>query len=89
MATPTYKGNAQPVTNGLFGGLGSWFSVATPAYAGGGQSSNGSSSWFGGSTPAYKTASVAPQDDDDDDDECDQPEQITIVIPRELVEPQT
>ena len=84
MANPIYKGTAQPVTAGLFGGLGSWFGVATPAYAGAGQSSSATSSFFGSSTPAYKTAPApAPAP------ECTEREQITIVIPRELVEPQS
>ena len=58
MATPTYFGNAQPPSNsGWLGGLGSWFGVQAPAYAGAGQPATASSGYFSGTTPAYKQAS--------------------------------
>jgi hypothetical protein len=88
MATPNYKGNGQPVTaGGLFSGLGSLFGGSTPAYAGGGQPSQGVSV-IGSATPAYKPA---PSSTDASPSICDDgnSEQITVVIPRELLTPQT
>ena len=74
-----------PSGAGVLGGLGSWFGVATPAYAGEGQPISSSSGFFGGSTPAYKTrVATTPVTQP-----CVDPERITIVIPRELVESQS
>ena len=54
---PAYKGNGQPQTDsGFLSGFGSWFGGGgTPAYAGEGQTSSGSSGFFGSGTPAYKS----------------------------------
>jgi hypothetical protein len=79
MATPTYNGNGQPTANsGWLGGLGSWFGVATPAYAGAAQPATSSSGYFSGTTPAYKQAPSSLN-------ASKQPERITLVVPRELV----
>jgi hypothetical protein len=89
MATPTYKGSGQPVANsGWLSGLGSWFGGSAPAYAGAGQPTQASSG-LGGATPAYKPASsscdgVSPSVADD---AGATPDQITLVIPRELLTP--
>ena len=60
MATPSYKGQCQPVaSSGWLGGLGAWFGgVSTPAYAGQGQPSPGTSGYLAGSATAYKPAPV-------------------------------
>ena len=80
MATPTYSGNGQPTANsGWLGGLGSWFGVQAPAYAGAGQSATASSGYFSGTTPAYKQAPSSQST------ASSQPERITLVVPRELV----
>jgi hypothetical protein len=89
MATPNYPGTAQPApSGGWLSGLGSWFGGPAPVYAGAGQSASSSSGYLGGATPAYKpapsqggtaTASGTPS--------CE-PERITLMIPRELIEPQ-
>ena len=61
MTTPIYKGQAPAARDGWLGGLGSWFGGAsTPAYAGGGQPSPGTSGYLAGSAPAYKPAPVKP-----------------------------
>jgi hypothetical protein len=87
MATPTYNGSGQPAANsGWLGGLGSWFGVATPAYAGAGQSVTGSTGYFSGTTPAYKSTST-PTPTPNAASAC--PERITLVVPRELLEPQS
>lgn len=101
MSTPIYKGKAQPAADsGWLAGLGSWFGGPAPAYAGRGQATQASSGYLGGSTPAYKpapspdgavsapdavtTSALAP-----DDTGCPaEPERITVLIPRELIEPQ-
>ena len=78
MATPAYKGDGQPTANsGWLGGLGSWFGVQAPAYAGAGQTATSSSGYFSGTTPAYEQASSQPA--------SQAPERITLVVPRELV----
>jgi hypothetical protein len=81
MATPTYNGSGQPTVNsGWLGGLGSWFGVQAPAYAGAGQIATASSGYFSGTTPAYKQApssqNAAPS--------CT-PDRITLVVPREVI----
>ncbi len=112
MATPIYKGKAQPAADsGWLTGLGSWFGGAAPAYAGRRQAAQGSSGYFGGTTPAYKPAPTStdgavsaykptPTSTDgtasapdavaaDVVTECpDEPARITVLIPRELIEPQ-
>ena len=62
MATPSYKGQCQPVvSSGWLGGLGAWFGgVSTPAYAGQGQPSPGTSGYLAGTAPAYKPAPSKP-----------------------------
>ncbi len=63
MATPIYRGVAQPIADSggsWFGRLGSFFGGGTPQYAGNGQPSSTSRSFFGGSTPAYAPAPAAP-----------------------------
>ena len=93
MATPIYKGAGQPVTaGGWLSGLGSWFGGPVPAYAGKGQCTQASSGYLGGTTPVYKPA---PSSTDGNTiasnatvDECQEPERITVLIPRELLEPQ-
>ena len=75
--TPAYKGTAQPTANGgWLSGLTSWFGVPTPQYAGSGQPTGGASS-----TP-YKPAPAAQSAT------CDDAERVTLVVPRELIEPQ-
>ena len=98
MATPIYKGSAQPNANGgWLTGLGSWFAGSAPAYAGRGQYAPASSGYFGGATPAYKPAPSAVDGAVYAPDavaaeavtECPaEPERITVLIPRELIEPQ-
>ena len=84
MATPTYKGSGQPTVNGgWLGGLGSWFGVKAPAYAGSGQAANGSTGYLSGTTPTYKSASTSQ-----DVASSSEPERITFVVPRGLIEPQ-
>lgn len=86
MANPIYKGNGQPVAaGGLFSGLGWLFGGSTPAYADAGQPSQ-AVSVIGSATPAYKPApsstGASPSCESSN-------EQITVVIPRELLTPQT
>lgn len=98
MANPIYKGATQLNANrGWLNGLSSWFTGSVPAYAGQGQSTRGSG-YFGGATPAYKPAPArtdgavyAPGAESvQASSECpDEPERITVLIPRELIEPQS
>ena len=101
MTTPIYKGKAQPPgDSGWLAGLGSWFGRSAPAYAGRGQATQASSGYFGGATPAYKPAPSADGAVNAPDavttgaiasagTECPtEPERITVLIPRELIEPQ-
>ena len=93
MATPIYKGTGQPATaGGWLSGLASWFGGPGPAYVGNGQAAQGSTGFLGGATPAYK---LAPSFTDGDPatssataDACREPERITVLIPRELIDPQ-
>ena len=89
MATPSYLGAGQPVSEGG-GWLGSWLG-GTPAYKGAAQAAQ-RSSMFGVAAPAYKpgpamastqapvTACVVPS--------ADGPGPIAILIPREVIEQQ-
>jgi hypothetical protein len=92
MTTPIYKGVAQPDANrGWLSNLGSWFAGSVPAYAGRGQAAPGSSGYFGGATPAYKTASTSAADGPlavAATDCAAEPERITVLIPRDLIEQQ-
>jgi hypothetical protein len=82
MATPVYAGNAQPTANsGWLGGLGSWFGVAAPAYAGAGQPAVSTSGYFSGTTPAYKQPATQKLSS------VGEGERITLVVPRELIPP--
>jgi hypothetical protein len=82
MATPIYTGNAQPpVNSGWLGGLGSWFGIVTPAYAGATQPAASSSGYFSGTTPTYRSAPAQSQPTQPSDDG----ERITLVVPRGLV----
>ena len=88
MTTPNYKGKAQPTaTSGWFGNLGSWFSGPKPAYT----AAKGQSGYLGGMTPAYKPAPIvdgANTPEQIDDTECPTSlERITVLIPREMIEP--
>jgi hypothetical protein len=93
MATPVYKGAGQPTAaGGWLSGLTSWFGGPAPAYVGKGQAAQGSTGYLGGATPAYKPA-PAPTDGTSTTpsattEECREPERITVLIPRELIEPQ-
>src|SRR5688572_26479275 len=97
MASPIYKGVAQSnATGGWLTGLGSWFTGTPPAYAGKGRAP-ASSGYFGGAQPAYKPAPVrtdgavyAPDAEmAEASSECPaDAERITVLIPRELIEPQ-
>jgi hypothetical protein len=62
MPNPTYNGTNQPAPDNTswFSSLGSLFRFggATPAYAGAGQPTGGSSGFFGSGTPAYASAPV-------------------------------
>ena len=62
MPTPTYQGPGQPAAdNGSwFGALGSLLGGTTPAYAGEGQPTGGSSGFLSGTTPAYAPAPTQP-----------------------------
>jgi hypothetical protein len=80
MATPTYNGNAQPPNSGWLGGLGSWFGVSTPAYAGNGQPAAASSGYFSGTTPVYKRPLTQRRSGAE-------PDRITLVVPRDMVPP--
>ena len=93
MATPIYKGTGQPSTaGGWLSGLGSWFGGPAPAYVGRGQAGQGSTGYLGGGTPAYKPAPTSTDGNSATSsataDECQEPERITVLIPRELIEPQ-
>lgn len=85
MATPIYKG-AQQSGAPARSGLGSWFGVGTPAYAGNGQPSSGSGGLFGSGAPAYVTQPSTPSTTQPAD-ACAPTDQITVLIPRELLDP--
>jgi hypothetical protein len=92
MATPIYKGAGQPVTaGGWLSGLASWFGRPAPVYAGN-QTAQGSTGLLGSAVPAYKPA---PTSNDGSvtapsasTDSAREPAQITVIFPRELIEPQ-
>jgi hypothetical protein len=70
MASPNYKGGGQPTADsGWLAGIGSWFG--------------------GGLTPVYKPApsSLAPSSTSGASAAtcADEPEQITVLIPRDLI----
>ena len=93
MATPVYKGAAQPTANcGWLSGLGSWFGGSPPAYAGRGQATQAGSGYLGGSAPADQQVTALTEGGTStaagSDAECQEPERITVLIPRELIEPQ-
>ena len=94
MATPIYAGVGQPTVNGgWLAGLGAWFGTAVPVYAGEGQPLSTSSGYLGGSTPIYKTAPSASNVGETisrvvSSPNGNEPERITLVIPRELLEQQ-
>ena len=93
MATPIYKGTAQPAANnGWLSGLGSWFGGSPPGYAGKGQVSQAGSGYLGGSAPACKQVTASTDGGSSSaastDAECQEPERITVLIPRELIDPQ-
>lgn len=97
MATPIYKGKPAAANSGWLDGVGTWVSGSTPAYAGQSQYTRPPSGFFGSVTPAYKPAppridgAVSAPDTmtAEADSECpDEPERITVLIPRELIEPQ-
>ena len=93
MAAPIYKGAGQPTAaGGWLSGFASWFGGPAPAYVGKGQAAQGSTGFLGGATPAYK---LAPSSTDGDPastganaEVCREPERITVLIPRELIDPQ-
>ena len=93
MANPIYKGAGQPTAaGGWLSGFSSWFGGPAPAYVGKGQAAQGSTGFLGGATPAYK---LAPSSTDGDPgstganaEVCREPERITVLIPRELIDPQ-
>jgi hypothetical protein len=90
MATPAYQGAGQPTAaGGWLSGFTSWFGGPAPAYRGKDQAAQGSTGYLGGATPAYKPApastdATAPSATVT----CREPERITVLIPRELIEPQ-
>ena len=88
MATPNYKGAPAPANSGWFSGISSLFTGQAPAYAGQGQVTQ-SAGFFGSAAPAYKTAptAAAPASTADAVGGCDEPERITVLIPRELIDP--
>lgn len=93
MATPIYKGTTQPSANsGWLSGLGSWFGGSPPVYAGNGQASQAGSGYLGGSAPAYKQVTGQADGGSSNaasaDAECQEPERITVLIPRELIDAQ-
>jgi hypothetical protein len=90
MATPNYKGAPVPANSGWLSGLGSLFSGQAPAYAGQVQMTQ-SAGFFGSAAPAYKTAPTAAASATTADAAggCDEPERITVLIPRELIDPDT
>ena len=92
MAAPIYNGAGQPTAaGGWLSGFASWFGGPAPAYVGKGQAAQGSTGFLGGATPAYK---AAPSIDGDpasagaNAEVCREPERITVLIPRELIDPQ-
>lgn len=87
MATPNYKGAPVPANSGWLSGLGSLFAGQAPAYAGQGQVTQ-SAGFFGSGAPAYKSApTAAASATADTAGGCDEPERITVLIPRELIDP--
>lgn len=88
MGTPTYKGRGQPAgdSGGFLGGLGSWLGGSPPTYAGKGQPSGTSA--YGGA-PAYAPAPVKEAKADAVTlDGSIGPDQVALVIPRDLIERQ-
>ena len=92
MAAPIYKGAGQPTAaGGWLSGFASWFGGPAPAYAGKDQAAQGSTGFLGGATPAYKLAPSAdgdPASTGANAEVCREPERITVLIPRELIDPQ-
>jgi hypothetical protein len=89
MATPNYLGTNQPSAS-----AGSWWSGwfgATPTYIGASQTAQASQaaprlmSFLASAAPTYKVASTQSANDID----AVAPTQFAIVIPRQVVEPQT
>ena len=82
MACPIYKGAGQPnVDGGWLAGLGSWFGGSAPAYVGA-KSAPTSAGFFSSAAPTYASA---PASDTGAAGSCPS-EQITLVVPRELLE---
>ena len=85
MACPIYKGPGQPnVDSGWLAGLGSWFGGSAPVYAGA-KSAPTSSGFFSSVAPTYASA---PASGTGAAGSCPS-EQITLVVPRELLEPRS
>ncbi|HEY1811007.1 MAG TPA: hypothetical protein VGG74_01535 [Kofleriaceae bacterium] len=81
MATPSYLGQGQP-SAASGGWLSNLFGGGTPSYAGAAQAAPRSS--FFAIAPAYQTVATPQQSND-----AAPPAQIAIVIPRQIVDPQT
>ena len=93
MTAPIYQGAGQPTAaGGWLSGFASWFGGPAPAYVGKGQAAQGSTGFFGGATPAYKPAPTSADGSafgpSATAEACQEPERITVLIPRELLEPQ-
>jgi hypothetical protein len=89
MATPNYVGTNQPLSSS-----GSWWSGwfgSTPAYVGANQTAQTSQaaprlmSFLSNTAPTYKVAAALSGNDID----AVAPTQFAIVIPRQVIEPQT
>ena len=85
MACPIYKGAGQPnVDSGWLAGLGSWFGGIAPVYAGA-KSAPTSSGFFSSVAPTYASAPATDTGAADSSPSG----QITLVVPRELLEPRS
>lgn len=81
MATPNYKGTSQPVASsgGWLSGMGSWFGASAPAYA---------PAPAAKSTATVPTASNVTTGATSDVGVVCEPDRITLVIPRSLIDTQ-
>ncbi|MCX5743007.1 MAG: hypothetical protein NT062_10975 [Proteobacteria bacterium] len=80
MATPNYKGTSQPVASsgGWLSGMGSWFGASAPAYAPAPTKT----------AAAVPTASNVTTGTTSDVGVVCEPDRITLVIPRSLIDTQ-
>ena len=86
MSTPNYQGQGQP-TASSGGWLSEIFGGHTPTYAGAGQPVARTSTWLRGAAPAYAVPTTQSPPSTTGC-EADEPRQIAIVIPRQVIDPQ-